>query len=245
MAEGKGAQARPDLKELLSETTQVLKSMMASSSASAEGSSASAGNELYDSLQRQLDGLKLKALAVKNAATLNRLQFREKLDMPVLIDSGATSILRPAVTEEEYLKADQVSVTLAGGAKTRMRQAPSGTVLANTTDPIQPIIPMSKMVEAGCKVAWAGRDCSITHPRLGALDVRLTELTPEQAKVIIDELEKKYLADMDEGVRTLQAKLTALKQTAVKPWRCFSYGLHLRWKDGARVPGGDGQSGVW
>ena len=161
VAEGKGAQTGPDLKELLSETTQVLKSMMASSSASAEGSSASAGNELYDSLQRQLDGLKLKALAVENAAMLNRLQFREKLDMrastledlPVLIDSGATSILRPAVTEKQYLKADEVSVTLAGGARTRMRQAPSGTVLASTTDTIQPIIPMSKMVEAGCKVA--------------------------------------------------------------------------------------------
>ena len=36
---------------------------------------------------------------------------------------------------------------------------------------------------------------------------------------MIEELENKYVEELEEAVRTRQAKLTALTQTASKPWR--------------------------
>ena len=69
-----------DFKELLSETTQVLKSMMTSGAAGLSRTTTTPEDDLYDTLQRQLDALKLRALTASSAMALSRRDFREKMD---------------------------------------------------------------------------------------------------------------------------------------------------------------------
>ena len=84
------------------------------------------------------------------------MELCEKLDsraitmteLPTLIDSGATTILRRASNEDEWRNAQEVSVPLTGNVKKVMRQTANETVVAATTDSIQPIVPVAK-----CKVA--------------------------------------------------------------------------------------------
>ena len=83
-----------EMKEVLRDAAQALKSLMSS------GSTTTSSSSTLEGLQRQLDELKLKALTVKSEAVELRRARRTPLDVrveegvPTLIDSGATHILR-------------------------------------------------------------------------------------------------------------------------------------------------------
>ena len=107
------------------------------------------------------------------------------------MDSGATNILRKAYNAEEWNGAREVGVTLAGDVKRMMKQARTGSVL--TDQEVQPIIPMSMLVEAGCKVTWNNSQCMVRHPTLCRLNISLQsgcpELNPRQAREVTADLE--------------------------------------------------------
>ena len=86
-----------------------------------------------------------------------------------LLDSGATHCLRSAFSEEEWLRAEEVLVTLAGGHSLRMRLSETGSLLmpprrtasstvAATTG--QTIVPLGELVKTlGYTLVWSPNEC--------------------------------------------------------------------------------------
>ncbi|CAE6930701.1 GIP [Symbiodinium sp. CCMP2592] len=97
-----------DLQQILTDAHQMLKTMMATTTPAATTTS---GAPTYESIQRQLDEMKLKALKVSTPQTT------EDERRGALLDSGATHVLRPARDEREHLTSKEVPVVLAGDEK--------------------------------------------------------------------------------------------------------------------------------
>ncbi|OLP81882.1 putative transposon protein [Symbiodinium microadriaticum] len=167
---------RPDdLKHVLADASKMLKTMMATNASAS--TTASTAPPTYESLQKQLDELKLKSLKVTsedptraemNAITavpsylvflgqLDQMDLKAvKVDEPqveqgqgTLLDSGSTHVLRPARNEDEKRESRSVYVTLAGDEQRLLSQAPSGSIIIEATndDAVQSIIPFGKVIE--------------------------------------------------------------------------------------------------
>ena len=152
-----------EMKEVLRDAAQALKSLMSS------GSTASSSSSTLEGLQRQLDESKLKALSIKNEAVELRRARRTPLDVrveegvPTLIDSGATQFLRQPRDGAEMASATRVSVTLANDEKRDLLQAESGAILSTSAE-TQPILPMAELVSAGCEISWKKGNFKVVHP---------------------------------------------------------------------------------
>ena len=83
-----------------------------------------------------------------------------------LIDGGATHGLRTG-TADELREAESVVVERARGTTTLYRKPGCSTLLAK--EPIEPIVPMRQLVEAGYKVNWTAKDLTINHPTRGPI----------------------------------------------------------------------------
>ncbi|CAE7317847.1 GIP [Symbiodinium sp. KB8] len=132
----------------------------------------------------------------------------------LLLDSGATHLLRQARDKDEINQANPVMVTLAGDEGKLLHQTTSGTILTEPdAEPPQPIIPLGQLTEVlGCRVHWTKGACKVVHPTIGALKVRLRNGCPEvvcqaQAMELVMELEKRML---EKNTRDLEAKLLSL-----------------------------------
>ena len=210
-----------EMKEVLRDAAQALKSLMSS------GSTASSSSSTLEGLQRQLDELKLKALSIKNEAAELRRARRTPLDVrveegvPTLIDSGATHILRQPRDGAEMASATRVSVTLANDEKRDLLQAESGAILSTSAE-TQPILPMAELVSAGCEISWKKGNFKVVHPVWGELRTTIRggcpELAQEQAAKLVKEIEDKKLKELKDGVALLKAKLEHLVHEEKLPW---------------------------
>ena len=88
----------------------------------------------------------------------------------MLLDSGATHILRQPVSEEEWEKAIEIVAQTATG-ECLLRQSANGSPL--TRDSVTPIIPLGENVGIGGKITWLTNKCSLSHPDLGSIAVKL------------------------------------------------------------------------
>ena len=100
---------------------------------------------------------------------LRVLEAEMKKVQTLLLDSGATHLLRQAKSQEEMDKANPVIVTLAGDEGKVLKQLDSGTIV---TDPDgetpQPIIPLGQLTEVlGCKASWERGPLQGGPPRNG------------------------------------------------------------------------------
>ena len=209
----------PELQSAMTDAVQALRSLV--------GEGAGGGHPGLASIQRQLDELRLRALRVEDVVVRPRggdpRMFKAELDVPmVLIDSGATNILRQPRDPHELHDANQVSVVLANNERTQLYQTPAGSILTPSTT-TQPLLPMGDLVRAGCEISWGRKGLKIVHPTLGVLRTSVKagcpELTMAEADKIIEQVENAKLQEFRDEVQTLQMKLEALKVGAnTAPW---------------------------
>ena len=202
----------PELQSAMTDAVQALRSLV--------GEGAGGGHPGLASIQRQLDELRLRALRVEDVVVRPRdgdpRMFKAELDVPtVLIDSGATNILRQPRDPHELHDANQVSVVLANNERTQLYQTPAGSILTPSTT-TQPLLPMGDLVRAGCEISWGRKGLKIVHPTLGVLRTSVKAGCPEltmmaEADKIIEQVENAKLQEFRDEVQTLQMKLEALK----------------------------------
>ncbi|CAE7767290.1 RE2 [Symbiodinium sp. CCMP2592] len=210
------------LKKVIEDASNMLKSMMASSGLPAAPTSSSAPT--YESIQKQLDELKLRTMKVDGTKG-----GQASDDSGVLLDSGATHVLRPAHDQFEEENTKAVSVTLAGDEQRILKQAPSGSILlaAENKDRVQPIVPFGALIDVlGCTLKWTKGGFILIHPRHGRIRTRLRAGCPEmtdagQAAEIIAELEMKKVEELKQRAEGLQQRLNAVRMMEVKQedWR--------------------------
>ena len=230
-----------DIQQILTDAHRMLKTMMATTSPTA--SSTSTGAPTYESIQRQLDEMKLKAMKVTGGA-------REEEGRGALLDSGATHVLRPAKDHKEHQDGKEVPVVLAGDEKKILRQTAAGSIILDPAlgEEVQTIIPLGKLVDSlGCTLKWTRGALRLKHPKYGTIQTRLRAGCPEivdavQAAQLIAELETRRVDDLRQQTSDLQNRLNAIKMMEVKKndWRedlaayaeegCVVDGLQLLYK---------------
>ena len=231
-----------DIQQILTDAHQMLRSMMATTSPTT--SSAGTGPPTYESIQRQLDEMKLKAMKVKGPAQ------GEEEARGALLDSGATHVLRPAKSDLEHQNGKDVSVVLAGDEKKVLRQTAAGSIILDpaVAEEAQTIIPLGRLVDSlGCTLRWTRGGMKLKHPKYGTISTRLRAGCPEitdalQASQLITELEERRVDELRQQTTDLQNKLSAIKMMEVKKddWRqdlatyaeegCVVDGLQLLYK---------------
>ena len=210
-----------DLQQILSDAHQMLKTMMATTSPTS--STTTSGAPTYESIQRQLDEMKLKALKVK-------IPPQDDEDARgALLDSGATHVLRPAKDEQEHRTSKEVPVVLAGDEKRLLRQNPAGSIILNPSmgEDVQTILPLGKLVDSlGCTLKWTRGSLMLKHPRYGTIRTKIRAGCPEiadsvQAAALIAELEERRINELRQRTEDLQDRLNAIRMMEVTKgdWR--------------------------
>ena len=122
-----------------------------------------------------------------------------------LLDSGATHPMRQASSEEEWIEADEVQVSLAGDQTTVMRLTRAGTLLLppGRDGLVQPIVPMGAIIEQlGYKLVWSAGSCKLYPPDGKSLRLRVKngcpELVESQALTLISRLEEHKMQQVEE-----------------------------------------------
>ena len=98
---------------------------MLATQANAPATSSSTAVPTYESIQRQLDEMKLRAMKVKGGTS------KGAEAQGVLLDSGSTHVLRPARSDDERETCQAVSVTLAGDEQRVLHQTPAGSIIVD------------------------------------------------------------------------------------------------------------------
>ena len=123
-----------------------------------------------------------------------------------LLDGGATHVLRPACSKEEFEKAIPIKVELAAGVTTLRQVEATGTLLTDFDTQI--IVPLGKVVRLGYKVKWENDSFELWDPSGKRVEVLLEAGCPtvelKVAKALIGELET-YEEDMSRRVAALRA----------------------------------------
>ena len=210
-----------DLQQILTDAHQMLKTMMANSTAPT--TTTTTGAPTYESIQRQLDEMKLRALKVNTSVQ------KEDDARGALLDSGATHVLRPAKDEQEHLSSKEVPVVLAGDERRLLRQTPAGSIILKPSngEEAQTIIPLGKLVESlGCVMKWSRGGLTLKHPKYGTIRTRIRAGCPEiadsvQAARLIAELENRKLEELREKTADLRDRLNAIRMMEAKneDWR--------------------------
>ena len=203
-----------DLKEMLGEATKAIKTLMAAKTSSTSTSSSGTSQGAVESLQRQLDELRLKAVRV--CAAEPWANGPEEQD--ALIDSGATNILRPPRDEKERQDAVPVSVVLAGDTKKELVQNDVGTIIAGSDTRTQTIIPMCELVNHGWKVTWTGKKLAIKHPEFGRMRTALRGGCPEVAREEVRRIIDHMCRELYVEVKALKARIDAVNDKEAEPW---------------------------
>ena len=150
--------------------------------------------QLLKSLRPSLKAINMKSVNTKDGVAR------------ALLDGGATHVLRPAHSKEEFDKAIPIKVELAAGVTT-LRQVESTGALLTDFD-TQTIVPLGKVVRLGYKVKWESDSFELWSPSGQKMSVLLEAGCPtvelKVANVLIAELES-YEADMNRRVMALRA----------------------------------------
>ncbi|CAE6936887.1 GIP [Symbiodinium sp. CCMP2592] len=201
-----------ELQQMLVDASKMLKTMMANSPGSAPTSSTAPPS--YESIQKQLDELRLKSMTVMKVS-----DSEGSNKQGALLDSGSMHVLRPARDEQERQSCHQVYVTLAGDERRLLDQTASGSIVVepDKTKDVQSIIPFGKVIEClGCTLKWSKGGFYLHHPKHGRIKTQVKGGCPEitdagQAAAIIAELEMKKVAELKEKTQELQNQLTAIR----------------------------------
>ena len=122
-----------------------------------------------------------------------------------LLDGGATHVLRPASSPEEYDKAIPIKVELAAGVTTLRQVETTGTLL--TDFETQTIVPLGKVIKLGYKAKWESDSFELWNPSGKKVDVQLEAGCPtvelKVANLMIAELES-YEAGVNRRVMALR-----------------------------------------
>ena len=245
--------------EILSETNKVLKALSASKAAPAAPTSpptsASATLDPLAMIQQQINEIRgLRALVVK-ADVGENVSFQSAVSMyearlrassaalgqgesEALLDSGATHPLRCPSSQQEWDQAQGVTVSLATGEETTLKQNPGGTLLNEDLES-SPILPMGQLVTLlGCSVHWTPSRLVVQHPVHGKLRVRMKGFCPvlpvSQALELISELEAARLKRFENSIEDLKKQVRMIREQGRDGW---SWQQHLRslCEDGTRT----------
>ena len=120
-----------------------------------------------------------------------------------LLDGGATHCLRQARDAKEWREGVPINVKLAKGEVQMRQNAESGTLLAQ--DPVQPLIPVSKLIDIGCLLTWTREKCRLEHMIYGVIPLELYQGCP-----VVDEEWGSKLMDEVENFEKRRARVRAL-----------------------------------
>ena len=134
----------------------------------------------------------------------------------VLLDSGATHALRPAVDLCEWEAAQPTQVTLAEGVSNKLRLKQDSKVLLSAPHDTELdkswIVPLGGIAELGYRFEWKGSYCLLKDDRGNKLEVTIQHGCPmvnkELGRQMIDRLERRqvHLAQKALLIKTLFAQ---------------------------------------
>ena len=124
---------------------------------------------------------------------------------------------------EEYGCAVPVKVTLAGEDEKILKQNMRGTILIQEEHKVQPIVPLGALIEElGYSLHWTPTKLKLSHPEKGSVRVRVNNHCPEvaacEALSMIKELEMKQVAELNNNVNTLKARLEMIRKEEQREW---------------------------
>ena len=154
-----------------------------------------------------------------------------------LLDSGATHSLRTAVSEQEWMDAEQVAVQLAGSHKLVMRITKSGTLLmpckgSATSGPdelrAQTIVPMGQLIRTlGYAMVWTPDECYLCDETGRKLPLQLEGGCPQlkemEALSLIARLEDRKLDQLNNEVLDTEDKLKMSAMAMETHWTHYLY----------------------
>ena len=156
-----------------------------------------------------------QAPADRHVKTVNLRKIDMGKSQRVLIDGGATHVLRKAKSQEEWDQGEPVQVALASGTAELKQDAVTGSLL--TLHDVQMIIPMAALTRLGYEVKWTGSGCKINSPDGAQLPVRLDQGCPtlprREGVGILQQVE-------DHQRRETQMKLAAIRPNLELPKAC-------------------------
>ena len=162
------------MKGLLEEANKMLKNMAMKNQEDEEKSK----DVKLQAMQAQLDELKkMKVLRLSRIA-------KEEAKYG-LLDSGATHAMRGKKKAEKTEAYEKVKVTLADGHQVDMRMAPSGVMVMEEAEGVEPIIPMSALAgQLGYAIHWAQGKMKLTHPHRSDIKVTMCNGCPQVPKKV-------------------------------------------------------------
>ena len=115
--------------------------------------------------------------AYRHVKTVNLRKTDMGKNQRVLIDGGATHVLRKARSQEDWDQGELVQVALASGTTDLKQDVVTGSLL--TLHNVQMmIIPMAAPTQLGYEVKWTGSGCTISSPDGAELPVQLDQSCP-------------------------------------------------------------------
>ena len=126
----------------------------------------------------------LRSLQAKNLQATDSNAIKTCLELQGgsdwgLLDSGATTCLRPPFPGEDVSQYPEKRVELASG-HTSLRVTPVGTLIGPVGTEV--IVAMGCLVQLGCRVTWRGKQCTVIHPERGSLAVTTTSGCPKVSR---------------------------------------------------------------
>ena len=211
------------MKGLLEEANKMLKSMAMKNQEDEEKSK----DVKLQAMQAQLDELKkMKVLRLSRIA-------KEETKYG-LLDSGATHAMRGKKKGEKTEAYEKVKVTLADGHQVDMRMAPSGVMVMEEAEGVEPIIPMSALAgQLGYAIHWAQGKMKLTHPHRSDIKVTMCNGCPqvpkkvalkiiqeiedgrELKKAVVNQEEEKWLREMTQCHPVLKHLPAQIKEQLV------------------------------
>ena len=128
----------------------------------------------------------------------------------VLLDSGATHILRGPYDETEWMQAIPTEVQTATG-KTQLRMSKMSRSLL-TKDDLQPIVPLGMLTQHGCKMRWHRDGCALTHAKLGEVKVTVRDNCP----YVTNDVGLKLIRELETAETNKRLMLRSLEVTGWK-----------------------------
>ena len=193
---GKPKEDETVMVNLLEEANRMLKSISGQAEQKEETSM-----EKLASLQAQLNQLKLKTLK------LTRISEGSLENAVGLIDSGATHPLRPLRPTDDLTRMRTVNVTLANGGKTALLMS-TGKVMVTPQMQVEPIVPMGRLMQMGCKMTWDAEEMTLHHPWRGRIKVKVIAGCPQVSRQLALEL----IGEMEHEDEQMKMKLNKLEE---------------------------------
>ena len=126
----------------------------------------------------------------------------------ILLDSGATHALRPAVDAEEWSNALSTVVTLAEGSTEKFRlKANTKVLLVSPRDDPAWILPMGGLAELGYTLKWSDSQVQLLDDQGRNLEVMIKNGCP----MVPRKLGEKLMSDMEETQLQQHRKLVIIK----------------------------------